>query len=64
MRSGAMKRALGLLAVGVLGTWAGTARAVTFPLDPAWTRQQLRLVVFLQDARSLAVAGVAVVQLP
>ena len=35
-----------------------------FTLDPAWTRQQLRLVVFLQDARSLAVAGVAVGQLP
>ena len=35
-----------------------------FAIDPAWTRQQLRLVAFLQDARSLAVAGVAVVQLP
>ena len=33
-----------------------------FALDPAWTRQ-LSLVVFLQDTRSLAVAGVAVRQL-
>ena len=51
---------IGILAAGE-GGGEFTGR---FAIDPAWVREQLRLVVFLQDTRSLAVSGVAAVPLP
>ncbi len=38
---------------------AGSTGTVRFALDPAWRRDRLGVVAFLQDPRSLAIAGAA-----
>jgi hypothetical protein len=60
----AVLRSLTRLGGPQTGSFAGAETTVLIPLDPAWKRENLRFVVFLQEPKTLHILGAAASSAP